>query len=133
LTAIRKLDPWTVAIALTVNGFAALLLGDHSRAEQQLQESAHTLNRLRSTSVTLWVLPLLALTAVERSDPRRAARLLGAAEAVVERTGASIPPIFDAASARGYRRTLDELGPAAFTESREQGRQLPLHVLTALS
>lgn len=133
LAEIQKLDPWTVAVTLTINGFAALLLDDYSRAEQMLQESAIILGRLQSTAVTLWVLPLLALTAVERSAPQRAARLLGATESVIERTGASIPPIFDELSTRGYRRTLDQLGPDAFRESREQGRQLPLHLVTTLA
>ena len=96
-----------------------------------LQESATILGRLQSTAMTVWVLLLLALIAVERSDPQRAARLLGATDAVIERTGASIPPIFDEVSARGRSRTLDQLGPDAFGEAREQGRQLPLHIVTA--
>ena len=124
-----EIDPWTMAVKLTINGFAAVLLGDYSRAEQLLQDSATILGQLQNTSVLLWVLTLLALTSVERSAPQRAARLLGATEAVVERTGASIPPIFDQLSARGYARTLDRLGPDAFGEFREQGRQLPLHVV----
>lgn len=130
LARIQNLDPWTRAFTLTINGFAALLLGDHTRAEQMLQESAAILGRLQSTTMTVWVLLLLALTAVERSAPQRAARLLGAAEAVIERTGASIPPIFDEVSARGHSRTLDQLGPDAFRQAREQGRHLALDIVT---
>lgn len=133
MAGIRARDPWTVAFALTFNGFSALLVGDHPRAEKLLRESIAILSGIENTSVMLWSLPLLALTAVEASDPRRAARLLGAAEAVIERTGASIPPIFDQLSATGYRRTLDEVGPDAFGEFCEQGRHLPLHEVMSLA
>ena len=46
-------------------------------------------------------LTLLADAAAQRSAPQRAAQLFGCTDAIIERTGASLFPIFDELAERG--------------------------------
>jgi hypothetical protein len=48
----------------------------------------------------------------------------------MDQTGASVPPIFDELTTRGYRRILEQLGEDAFTSARDEGRRLPIHEVT---
>lgn len=129
---IRDQDPWSLSVALTFNGFAALLLGDYARAEDLLRESLIILGRIQNTWMMMPGLTLLASAAAQRSAAQRAARLFGVTDAIIERTGASIPPIFDELAERGRIVARNQLGSVTFEVLHQRGRELRLREVMAL-
>ena len=91
----RELLPWVVAIgerrmsayALSKGGLMALDAGDHHHAELFLATALHTRVAFLGREMAASDLSVLAEIAAASGDPRRAARLLGAASAFMAETG----------------------------------------------
>jgi DNA-binding CsgD family transcriptional regulator len=117
------------AVYLEALGMVVQAAGDEEAATRYYSESLRRLSELIGTRDGAWWLarPLagLASTTAARGQPGRAARLLGAAEALRERGGAGR----GALSARD-QRTMAEvslaLGDDAYAQAVASGRTLPL-------
>lgn len=114
-----------VTMCLTTLGMAALERRDLDRAAELFEEDLHLLQALRDkTGVFFGLLGMAGVAARGRAD--RAARLLGAAEALREAIGLSLAPLvtirYDlegyTAAARGA------LGEAAFDAAFSEGRAM---------
>jgi predicted ATPase len=124
--------PWTLATTLGLHGRTALLLGDYSRTQDLLQEAVLIFGRLRDTWVMMHQLTSLADAAALQREPRRAATMYGAVDALTEQTGATIFPVWQTLSERCQRMVSAAVGPDTFQELRRQGRQLPIDEVIAL-
>jgi non-specific serine/threonine protein kinase len=111
------------SIALVNYGRLKFAEGDFARAKQLCRESL----RLREELSDKWglvqcLMPLAAIAAIE-GEPRRAAKILGAIDRLLDALNATQPPIFradHAPSLKAARRALDEKSFAAsFAEGRE--------------
>ena len=69
-------------------------------------------------------LEALAKLALATTLPNRAARLLGAADALRRRIGMPIPPVEQADYDQALAQARDQLGPAAFAAAWDDGRAL---------
>jgi predicted ATPase/DNA-binding SARP family transcriptional activator len=124
--------PWILAVALGMHGGAALLLGDHARADDLLRESVLISARLRDSWTMMHQLICLANAAALHCDPYRAAMLYGAVDALIEQTGATIFPVWQELSDRCQQTTIAAIGSDTVQELRRQGRQLPINDVIAL-
>jgi tetratricopeptide (TPR) repeat protein len=103
-------------------GVAALLLGRQDEARRRLAESVTVRAEIRDALGLASAFTALAAVAAEDGAFTRAARLLGAVDAVRDRTDAELEPI----DAELYERTeaaaRRELGDEAFARERAAGR-----------
>lgn len=115
-----------LTIVLNELGRLACLEGDIAEAGERFGESL----RLCWSAFNLWSLPKalegLACLAVSTAQPERAVRLLAAAAALRERTGAPVM-----VADRGYYEQIVErarrlLAPAVFARAWDEGRAAPL-------
>jgi predicted ATPase/DNA-binding CsgD family transcriptional regulator len=120
-----------LAIVLNELGRLACLEGNVVEMGERFGESL----RLCWSAFNLWSLPKalegLACLAVLTAQPARAARLLAAAAALRERTGAPVM-----VADRGYydqivERSRQQLTPTLFTAAWDEGRALPLEDVVA--
>jgi predicted ATPase/DNA-binding SARP family transcriptional activator len=107
-------------------GTTALLQGRLDDARAHLAESVAVRREIQDALGLASSFTCLAALAAEEGSLARAARLLGAADAVRERTDAELEPL----DSRLYERTADaargELGDEAFARAHEEGRRLGL-------
>jgi predicted ATPase/DNA-binding SARP family transcriptional activator len=107
-------------------GVTALLQGRLDEARTNLAESVSVRREIRDALGMASVFTGVAALAAEERGFARAARLLGAVDAVREQTDAELEPI----DTRLYERTAAgaraELGEEAFAREREEGRNLGL-------
>jgi hypothetical protein len=105
-------------------GVAALLLGRLDEARARLAESVSVRTEIRDALGLASAFTGLAAVAIEDGAFKRAARLLGAVDAVRERTDAELEPL----DAELYEQTtaaaLAELGEETFARERASGRTL---------
>jgi hypothetical protein len=111
---------------LLILGIVATRLGDHGRARTLLGESLALSKRLGSTFSLVENLETLAELAGDLGDPRRAARLWGAAGALRETAGIPQPPV----ERRGREPYLIDarsgMDEADWTKAWEEGRVMNL-------
>jgi tetratricopeptide (TPR) repeat protein len=119
-------SPWTLGITLGLHARVALHLGKHTRADELLRESLLISARLHDIWATMHQLTGLAHTAALRGDPHRAALLYGAADTLIERTGATLLPAWEEPSGRCQAAAISTIGNDAFQALRREGQQLPL-------
>jgi predicted ATPase/transcriptional regulator with XRE-family HTH domain len=116
---------WPGLVAHVWRGQVAVAQADWTRGEQELALALE----LAHTSETVWGLPAclegLATLAVHQTDPARAVRLLGAAEAIRAEQSVPVPP----ADRRAYDRLVaavrGALGVEAFARAWAVGQKLP--------
>ena len=109
-----------VAWSLEQLGLLAAERGDPG-AVTLLRQSLELHTQLRDRWRMSCLLEDLAATALDRSDPARAARLLGAAEAIREAVGTVIAPSEQPAHEAAVAGALAALGQQKFETAREQG------------
>ena len=80
-------DRWGAALALSNVAFAELRLGRREDAERDLRQALLEAFEIGSVSVVSYCLGSLAALASVAGNPSRAARLMGAGEAIAEETG----------------------------------------------
>lgn len=114
----------------------ALLLFDAGMAEEgraAVEEALGVLRERGNVTGEVGLLLMCAHRAVRQGEPARAARIVGAVEAIRERTGAGTTPL----EVLGVRHPGDEareaLGSEAYAREVAEGRKLPLEDAIALA
>ena len=103
LTLFRELgDERNIAMTLDLLGVATFGQGDYATARVFHEESLALLEKLGDKKSIAECLPGLAAVAQAEGQPKRATKLLGAVEALLERIDASLDP----AERAGFDRTL---------------------------
>ena len=116
-----------MAISLTTLGFALWAKGDLEQAEMQLRQALTLQAALTDPRIAQYSLVGMALLALAGDQPDRAAKLLGAADALRGRMGISLPP-----SQRSHYDLLVEsirleLDEASFEKDLAEGGSMSLH------
>ncbi len=112
------------ALALCGLARVARRSDDLEQAASQCVESLVILNRLRLRDDLAASLDLLGGIACDKSQPERAARLLGAADGLREAIGTHVPPSRRGERERDLARTRAALGSARFATAWEAGRTM---------
>lgn len=114
--------PYFLAEFLAEAGMAWIAHGDLEQAQQLLTESLRSSRDMgRPTGTALMG---LSEVAAARGQSRRAARLLGASEAVPAAGGPQLPPYLHALVDRAVAAARDALGAEAFEAARAEGAAL---------
>jgi hypothetical protein len=113
-------DGWAEAFAHVFLGWAELVLGDHDLAARHLTLAVGTesLGPVRGTAIEA-----LARLSLE-SDPRRAARLVGACAAVRESGGGTPPPWLKRRGQAVRAEAETVLGGAEAQRAWDEGRRM---------
>ncbi|MDF3041129.1 MAG: Protein kinase [Thermomicrobiales bacterium] len=127
-------DENSVALVLGNLGLVAFAEGDY---EQALRYQQQALANWRAINNKHWLVSQVerfALIAAATGDGKRAARLFGAAAALREAFGASLPPNDREINERTITVTRERIGEAIFTACWEDGARLSLEaaILAAL-
>lgn len=132
IAVCRRLND-TQHLALNLTNLAHIFLknGRSWEARPLLEESWHLSVRLNSPQLLAQGLALSATLALQQNEHYTAARLLGAAEAIEERTLIFTP--LHAREEQQYKvnRLREALGDEAFEQARKIGRTMNLEQLTA--
>jgi non-specific serine/threonine protein kinase len=120
-----------VALALKNLGCAYFLQGNHRRAETLLAESLRLFHELENQQGVAFCLETLGEVAAAADQPARAARLLGAAEALRDTLGVPIPPAEQQDYDRAVVAARAGLTPEVFQKAWTRGRTIPLERLLA--
>lgn len=123
---------WSLAVTLINHAWVTLLLDQYVRAEELLCEAIVTLSRLHDIWAMMHGLTLLADAASLQSESERAAQLYGAADVLVERSGATLFHLYQPLSQNCRTAAMQRLGADAFEAFRQHGRALPPDELLAL-
>ena len=115
-----------IAWSFNVLGLVSCRVGDFEAAEELLRDSLELHRALGDQWRTASVLDALALCAAERSEAVRAARLLGAAEAIRVRIAVPIPTCEQSDHDRTVAMVGDELGVDGMESARLAGSAIPL-------
>jgi hypothetical protein len=127
LTLLRPVgDRWSMFYALVNLGGAAQARGDYEAARSAYQEALVCNYELRNRLGIALLLECLAEVAVAQDRHQPGARLMGAAERLLELIGASWPPPYVASRERTQATLCAALGDTAFAAARNEGRALPL-------
>ena len=117
-------DRWTRSHALWGFGLLSLEQGRADRARDLLREALELMRTLdERTGIALGV-EALAWIAGAQGDAERAARLIGATQAVWESIPSSLPPVLSAHHEACERRARSRLGAAEFDRARRAGAAL---------
>jgi hypothetical protein len=113
-----------VARSLLNLGFAAWQRSKHGEAEALMKESVRRFTTIGSREGIAYCLEGLAAVAMSRLEGARAARLLGASEAVCENLELTLDPFEQALHGWTTAQTRTQLGDEAFAVELAAGRAL---------
>lgn len=122
--AVATLAGWHKSWALCTRAYIAADLGDHDRSRRDAQQALAILADTQSRLCLPTILECLARAAVNDGSHADAARLLGAADAVSNRTGESRLPIYRAGYEAVVETCRNELGADAFKTAWADGAAL---------
>ena len=123
---LERGSAYGVALRRLNLGGLALEEGDYERAEQQVLAALESSFAISSDDMSISCLEVLAAVAARRGDARRAARLLGAAEAQREHLG-FVAPASEARLIDSTRELVErELAPEQLLASRAEGSALSM-------
>ncbi len=114
-------------------GIAALLRGRLDEARSHLAESVSVRRKIQDAFGLASVFTSLAALAAEEGAFARAAHLLGAVDAMIERTDAELEPIDEQLYERSAAAAGASLGPERFASARDEGRGLSLDEAAAFA
>lgn len=114
---------WGTAWALMSRGFMSVEAGRHDEAETRLRSCLRLMRDRHDRLIVWWCLELLATTAVEQGDHRKALHLLGAARAHGVRV---LAPLLAARQDRVLTAGDQALGPRIAAHHLERGQALSL-------
>jgi non-specific serine/threonine protein kinase len=123
----------TLGTALEGLGLAALLQGRLGEARTHLRESLAVRSEIRDVHGLVAAFTGVAALAAEDGEFSRAAPLLGAADALRERTDAELEPFMGALYERTAAAARERLSGEGFASAHEEGRKLPLEDAVAFA
>jgi tetratricopeptide (TPR) repeat protein len=106
--ALRGAGPWFRALGLYVRAVLAIRIGKADEAVALVREAVVLIRQLHDKFAFVYVMVPLAAAAILKRDDAWAARILGARDAVAERTGLTIVD----AAAHDLLRMVEREGPA---------------------
>ena len=126
-------DLYSLDMMLLNLGCAALVGGDLDEVEPLLTEALQLARRLDDRVAQYVLLDALGCYAAACGQPRRAARLLGAARTARTSAGANVLPHLESLVAQATESTTAALGDAAFRTEYDTGRHLGREAAIALA
>ena len=122
-------EAWVRTHALWAFGIALWKQGDVDRAAERIEQCLRLAHRIRSPLRASWCVEALAWIAASRGQPRRAATLLGSAQALSHSIGAPAAIMFPdllVYHEECERRTRSDLGETKFAAAVTQGATMLL-------
>jgi predicted ATPase/class 3 adenylate cyclase len=126
-------DNWQLSSILGFLGWAALAEGRNPEASRFFLESLQLRQDVGERRYTADCLQGLAAVTAAAGDPLRAARLWGAAAALLDELGVAQTPADAAFQAPYVERARDAAPPAAWTQAWREGGALPLEAAVDLA
>lgn len=122
-SVLRHTAPWFLSWALYLRAFLAVRRGKPDEAIVFVRESLTYIRQLHDSFAFVYALIPLAAAAVLKGEDEWAARILGAGDAVTERTGAAVAErSLDELKKQAQRDALARLGPNRWAMSYAAGR-----------
>ena len=122
-TSVLRQCPWFLALALYRRAILELLRGNADAAITLVRESLALYRQLQDKYAIVYVMVPLAAAAVLKGDDLWAARILGARDAVTERTGATIADRWvNALGEQAEWEVRGRLGPDRWARAYAAGR-----------
>jgi predicted ATPase/DNA-binding XRE family transcriptional regulator len=129
-SVLRHTAPWFLSWALYLRAFLAVRRGNPDEAIAFVREGLTYIRQLHDTFAFVYALVPLAAAAVLKGDDEWAARILGARDAVTERTGAAVAEqSVDQLKEQAQRDALARLGPDRWATSYAAGRNTSIDAL----
>jgi predicted ATPase/DNA-binding XRE family transcriptional regulator len=128
--ALRHAGPWFLSLVRYLRAILALRRGHPDETIALMRESLARIAELRDKFAFVYALVPLAAAAVIKGDDAWGARILGARDAVTERTGATVVDTsVDDLRERAERDARARLGPERWAQSYEAGRAMSIAAL----
>jgi tetratricopeptide (TPR) repeat protein len=129
-SGLRSAGPWFLSLGLYVRATAALRRGDVDRAIALVARNLTGIRALHDASAFIYTLVPLAAAATLKGDHAWAARILGARDAVINRTGVALVdrPAHDLLD-RADREARERLGPHRWADEYAIGRRTSIDAL----
>jgi predicted ATPase/DNA-binding XRE family transcriptional regulator len=129
-SVLRHSGPWFVSLVLYRRAMLAVRRGNADEVIALVRESLTRIRELQDKFAFVYTLVPLAAAAVLKGDHAWAARILGARDAVTERTGATIvDKAVDDLRERTEREVRDRLGPDRWSRAYAAGRVISIDLL----
>jgi predicted ATPase len=129
-SVLRHGAPWFLSWTLYLRAFLAVGRGNPDEAIAFVRESLTYIRQLHDTFAFVYALVPLAAAAVRKGDDEWAARILGARDAVTERTGAAVGDKLVAdLKGQAEREGRARLGPDRWARSYAAGRSVSIDSL----
>jgi predicted ATPase/DNA-binding XRE family transcriptional regulator len=129
-SVLRNAGPWFLSLVRYLRAILAVRRGDADETIALMRESLIRIAELRDTFAFVYALVPLAAAAVLKGDDAWAARILGAREAVTERTGATIVDTsVDDLREQAERDVRDRLGPDQWARAYAAGRTMSIDAM----
>jgi len=128
---LRHAGPWFLALTLYVRAILAVRRGDADGAIAVVRESLTCIRELHDKYAFVYALGPLAAAAILKGDDAWAARILGARDAVTERTGATVVvrQALDDRMTLAEREPRARLGPERWALAYAAGRSSSIDAL----
>jgi predicted ATPase/DNA-binding XRE family transcriptional regulator len=129
-SVLRHTAPWFLSWTLYLRALLALRRGNPDEAIAFVRESLTYIWQLHDTFAFVYALVPLAAAAALKGDDQWAARILGARDAVTERTGAAVAEkSLDDLKEQAEREVRSRLGPDQWASAYAAGRQTSIDSL----
>jgi predicted ATPase/DNA-binding XRE family transcriptional regulator len=129
-SVLRHAGPWFLSLGLYVRAILAVRRGNPDEAIALVRESLTRIRELRDRFAFVYALVPLAAAAVLKGDDAWAARIMGARDAVTERTGATVvdKSVHDLRE-QAEREVRGRLGPDRWAQAYATGRRTSIDAL----
>jgi predicted ATPase/DNA-binding XRE family transcriptional regulator len=130
-SALRPAGPWFLTLTLHIRAILAVRRGHVDEAIAIVRESLTHIRALHDKYAFVYALGPLAVAAALKGDDAWAARILGARDAVTERTGATVVvrQALDDLMELAERDVRARLGPKRWAKAYAAGRQISIDAL----
>ena len=130
-SVLRPAGPWFLALALDVRAILAVRHGSADESIAIVRESLTLIRGLHDNHAFVFALGPLAVAAMLKGDEAWAARILGARDAVTERTRATVGvrQTLDNLMGLGEREVRARLGPEQWARAYAAGRMMSIDAL----